>query len=107
MARGRESRRLVERHDDVGKHPIMGRKARFACIGPTRELHDASGGSAARIRLSWFDDVESIPVDEECVVPKSVTEFVRYGMFARNRLGVELRQRSVDAFRRQFHAAFL
>lgn len=73
-------------------------ESRFACIRPPREPHHASRRSALGVRLSRFDDVESILVKEERVVAEIIAEIFNYRMIVRNRLSVELSQGSFDVF---------
>jgi hypothetical protein len=101
------SGRFLERYDDIGQYPLVWCETRFACIRPPREPHDASRRSALGVRLSRFDDVESILVKEERVVAETIAEIFNCGMIVRNRLSVELSQGSFDVLRRQFHPVLL
>jgi hypothetical protein len=101
------SGRFLERYDDIGQYPLVWCETRFACIRPPREPHDASRRSPLGVRLSRFDDVESILVKKERVVAETLAEIFNYRMIVGNRLSVELSQGSFDVLRRQFHPVLL
>jgi hypothetical protein len=97
----------VENDHNICHFRTMWSKTCVIGIAPARELHDFSGLDARWRSLGRFNNVKSIAIQKESVIPEQIVELWNGGMRVRNGLRIELADSPFHQIVCQFHCAFL